>query len=320
MNEGCVYRERVRAADAGAEVLAYHAERFRHSSLEDWRRTIAAGRVRINGRVAASGQRLCAGDRLEFHRPPWVEPDAPLHFRVVYEDEDLLALDKPAGLQVLPAGPFHANTLLALVQRSSAERLECAPVHRLGRGTSGLVLFGKNAAARASLSAQFRGHVARKTYLALASGTALRDSWIARQPIGLCAHGPLQLACADPLGKPASTRLRVLARDPERGRSLVAAQPITGRPNQIRIHLAASGAPLVGDPLFGPGGLPIRDARPAEGGYFLHAAALGVRHPATGRWLKLRSRPAWLSGSGFHTPRPRHGKWVVVGCELAGDG
>lgn len=297
MNEGCVYHERVSAADAGAEVLAYHAGRFRHSSTEDWRRTIEAGRVQVNGRVATSGQLLCAGDRLEFHRPPWVEPEAPLHFEVVYEDEDLLALDKPAGLQVLPAGPFHANTLLALVQASAVERAQSAPVHRLGRGTSGLVLFGKNSAARASLSAQFRGHDARKTYLALARGTALPDSWSARQPIGLRAHGPLQLACADPAGRPALTRLRVLARDPERQCSLVAAQPISGRPHQIRIHLAASGAPLVGDPLFGPGGLPLRDVRPGEGGYFLHAAALGVRHPATGGWLKLRSRPAWLPRS-----------------------
>jgi len=298
MNEGCVYREQVNAADAGVEVLAYHVERFRHSSLEDWRRALAAGRVRVNGRCAASGQVLRAGDRLEFHRAPWVEPAAPLHFGVVYEDEDLLALDKPAGLQVLPAGPFHANTLLALVQRSAAERAQSAPVHRLGRGSSGLVLFGKNSAARAALSAQFRGHGARKTYLTLASGTALPDSWVARQSIGPRAHGPLQLACADPLGKPACTRLRVLARDPERGCSLVAAQPITGRANQIRIHLAASGAPLVGDPLFGPGGLPIRDACPAEGGFFLHAAALGVRHPATTRWLKLRSHPPWLAGFG----------------------
>lgn len=298
MNEGCIYRERVSDADAGVEALAYHAERFRHSSLEDWRRSFEAGRVQVNGLRAASAQILRAGDRLEFHRPPWVEPAAPLEFRVVYEDEDLLALDKPAGLQVLPAGPFHASTLITLVQRSSVERAQSAPVHRLGRGTSGLVLFGKNAAARASLSAQFRDHAARKTYLALARGTALPHSWIARHPIGLRPHGPLQLACADVLGKPAVTRLRVLARDPERGRSLVAAQPITGRPNQIRIHLATSGAPLVGDPLFGPGGLPIRDVSPADGGYFLHAAALSVRHPATGRWLKLRSRPPWLSGSG----------------------
>ena len=293
MNDGCVYLERVRDADDGMEVLTYHAERFRHSSIEDWCRAIEAGRVRVNERVAASSQVLRTGDRLEFHRPPWVEPAAPLHFRVVYEDDELLALDKPSGLQVLPGGPFHANTLLYLVQKSATAWADCAPVHRLGRGTSGLVLFGKNAATRASLSAQFREHDARKTYLALASGTALPGSWIARYPIGQRSHGLIQLACADPGGKPAATRLRVLVRDPARGRSLIAAQPITGRAHQIRIHLAAYGSPLVGDPLFGPGGLPIRDVCPGEGGYFLHAAALAVRHPTTGRLLKLRSCPPW---------------------------
>lgn len=295
MNEGHVYHERVSAADDGAEVLAYHAERFRHSSRADWERSIDAGRVRVNGERASSGQLLRAGDRLEFHRPPWAEPAAPVDFRVVFEDDDVLALDKPAGLQVLPGGPFHAHTLLALVRASAPDRAGSAPVHRLGRGTSGLALFGKHTAARAALSAQFREQQARKTYLALASGTALPDSCIARAPIGSRTHGPLLVACADPGGKPALTRLRVLARDRSRGHSLVAAQPVTGRANQIRVHLAACGAPLVGDPLFGPGGLPVRDARPGEGGYFLHAAALAVRHPATGSWLKLRSRPPWLA-------------------------
>ena len=95
-------------------------------------------------------------------------------------------------------------------------------------------------------------------------------------------------------GRPSITRLRVLARDTSADRSLVAAQPITGRPDQIRIHLAACGAPIVGDPLFGPGGVPVSAVRPGDGGYFLHAAGLSVRHPATGHLLKLRSRPDWL--------------------------
>jgi 23S rRNA pseudouridine1911/1915/1917 synthase len=84
----------------------------------------------------------------------------------------------------------------------------------------------------------------------------------------------------------------VLRRESER--TLVAAQPITGRPDQIRIHLAAAGAPIVGDPLFGPGGVPKSDAPPGAGGYLLHAAALSFPHPATGARLKFRSLPAWL--------------------------
>jgi len=294
LNEGYVYRDEVRPADAGTQVLDYHAARFQHSSRESWRHSIEAGAVRVNGSVADCEQLLRAGDRLEFHRPPWEEPEAPLEFRVVHEDEDVLAVEKQSGLQVLPAGAFFANTLLHCVRSSAAERVHSSPVHRLGRGTSGLVLFGKNPAALASLAAQFREFRATKTYLALASGTSLPVSCIARQPIGTLPHGPLDVSCVQPGGRVSITRLRVLARDTLLERSLVAAQPITGRPDQIRIHLAACGAPLVGDPLFGAGGLPKSDARPGDGGYFLHSAGISVRHPASGQLLKLRSFPDWL--------------------------
>jgi 23S rRNA pseudouridine1911/1915/1917 synthase len=108
------------------------------------------------------------------------------------------------------------------------------------------------------------------------------------------AHGPLEIACVMAGGRASVTRLRVLARDRAADRSLVAAQPITGRPDQIRIHLAACGAPLVGDPLFGVGGLPIDSVRPGDGGYFLHSAGISVQHPSSGRRLKLRSLPNWL--------------------------
>jgi 23S rRNA pseudouridine1911/1915/1917 synthase len=294
LNDGYSYRSEIRPKDAGQSVLAYHTAKFTHSSSQEWRAEIEAGRVCLNGANAECDQRLAAGDKLEFHRLPWVEPDVPREFQVVHEDEDVLVVDKPAGLQVLPAGLFLKNTLLNLVRASAPARAECSPVHRLGRGTSGLVLFGNHTAARASLSAQFREFHATKTYLAQARGTALPASCIARHPIGPRAHGPMQIHCANENGKPSLTRLRVLARDPVAGQSLVAAQPVTGRPDQIRIHLAACGAPIVGDPLFGVGGLPVSDARPGDGGYFLHAAALSVWHPSTGRRLKLRSRAKWL--------------------------
>jgi 23S rRNA pseudouridine1911/1915/1917 synthase len=88
------------------------------------------------------------------------------------------------------------------------------------------------------------------------------------------------------------TRVRVLRREAER--TLVAAQPITGRPDQIRIHLAAAGAPIVGDPLFGPGGVPISDAPPGAGGYLLHAVRLSFTHPTSGARIRLQQWPDWL--------------------------
>jgi 23S rRNA pseudouridine1911/1915/1917 synthase len=161
------------------------------------------------------------------------------------------------------------------------------------RGTSGLLLLGKTAAARASLSAQFRARTPTKTYLALVAGARLPDACVATHPIGDVPHGPIRIHVARAGGKPSRTRVRVLRRGTEA--TLVAAQPITGRPDQIRVHLAALGAPIVGDPLFGPGGVPKSDATPGAGGYRLHAAGLAFAHPASGRRVKLRASAPWLA-------------------------
>jgi len=292
-NRGHVYRARVGHADAGQAVLAFHVARFRHSDEAAWRALIEGGHVLINGRRAVSDDVLRAGDELEFHRPAWQEPAAPERFDVAFEDEHLLVVVKPAGLQVLPAGPFKQRTLLELVRQSSRERATAAPAHRLGRGTSGLIAFGKTPHGRSSLARQFRELALVKTYLAWVEGARLPDSFAARQPIARIAHGPLRIFAAAERGKASLTRVRVLRREGER--ALVAAQPITGRPDQIRIHLAAAGAPIVGDPLFGPGGTPKSDVPPGEGGYLLHAAALSFAHPVTGARVKLRSFPEWLA-------------------------
>jgi len=291
-NGGFVYRAYVAAKDAGQSVLAFHVSRFPHSDEAKWRAAIALGRVFVNGRLAVADEPLAAGDALEFHRPPWQEPDAPESFTVAFEDEHVLVVAKPAGLQVLPAGPFSARTLLALVRASDPARATAAPAHRLGRGTSGLMAFGKTALARASLARQFREFVPVKTYFAWVGGATLPDSFVATQPIARVAHGPLSIHVAAEQGRASRTRVRVLRREIDR--TLVAAQPITGRPDQIRIHLAAAGAPIVGDPLFGPGGTPKSNAPPGAGGYLLHAAALSFQHPAAGTRVKVRSLPDWL--------------------------
>jgi 23S rRNA pseudouridine1911/1915/1917 synthase len=280
-------------------VLAFHVDRYRHSDESTWRESIALGRVLVNGRRAAANEALEAGDKLEFHRPPWEEPHAPESFAVAYEDDDVLVVVKPSGLQVLPAGPFKQRTLLELVRASDPSRTGAAPAHRLGRGTSGLIAFGKTLDGRSSLGRQFRDLTMTKTYLAWVEGARLRDSFAARQPIARVAHGPLQIHVAAEDGRASLTRVRVLRRestaDEGRERALVAAQPITGRPDQIRIHLAAAGAPIVGDPLFGPGGTPKSNAPPGEGGYLLHAAALSFALPSGTVRVKLRSLPEWLA-------------------------
>ena len=134
-----------------------------------------------------------------------------------------------------------------------------------------------------------------KTYLAWVDGARLPDSFAARQPIARVAHGPLTIhAAADARPAVACTRVRVLRRL-RHERTLVAAQPITGRPDQIRIHLAAAGAPIVGDPLFGPGGVPKSDAPPGAGGYLLHAVRCRSSIRTTGARVRVQSLPDWLA-------------------------
>ena len=209
-NRGYIYRTRVGGADAGSSVLAFHVARFRHSDEAAWRAAIDLGRVLVNGRRAAPTSGSRAGDELEFHRPPWREPDAPESFDVAFEDEHVLVVVKPAGLQVLPAGPFSARTLLELVRASDASRAAAAPAHRLGRGTSGLIAFGKTALGRSSLARQLRELTLGKTYLAWVAGARLPDSFAARQPIARVPHGPLTIHAAAAHGRPSLTRVRVL--------------------------------------------------------------------------------------------------------------
>jgi hypothetical protein len=130
-NRGYIYRARAATADAGQSVLAFHVARFRHFDEAEWRAAIDLGRVLVNGRRAAPEQQLAAGDELEFHRPPWDEPYAPERFDVAFEDDHVLVVVKPPGLQVLPAGPFSARTLLALVRGSDAMRAR-KPRPRIG--------------------------------------------------------------------------------------------------------------------------------------------------------------------------------------------
>jgi 23S rRNA pseudouridine1911/1915/1917 synthase len=283
----------VTSADAGRALLEYYALRFPKRTRDDWSATIAAGQVRIADRVARAGDVLATGDVVEYHRLPWTEPDAPTEFGVAYEDEHVLVALKPAGMQVLAAGPFFEKTLFHLVRASAPDRADASPIHRLGRGTSGLILVGKTKLARVELARQFRERSPTKTYFALVEGVSLPDSCHARHPIGDVAHGPMRLHVAREGGKESWTRVRVLRRDPASARSLVAAQPITGRPDQIRIHLAALGAPIVGDPLFGVGGVAKSDVPPGRGGYHLHAAGIGFVHPASGARMRLRSTPPW---------------------------
>src|SRR3989337_387487 len=147
-NDGCEYWEQVGPDGDARTVLAYLSQRYGHSSPAEWEARILSGRVLIDSRPAQSETLLRSGCELVWRRPPWIEPDAPRSFTVLYEDDDMLAVAKPDGLPTLPGAHFFQATLLYLVR---AYAPDAAPLHRLGRWTSGLVLCSRNPHARASL-------------------------------------------------------------------------------------------------------------------------------------------------------------------------
>lgn len=295
LNQGFRYRERLGESVEGRTLLGYLSERYRHSTASEWQRRIEDGLVLVEGAPARADRELAAGETLVWSRPPWREPFAPTSFAILYEDEDVLGVAKPAGLPTLPGGSFLENTLLARVRRRSPD---ASPLHRLGRGTSGIVLFALNKGARRALTRSWEKDVERG-YRALVTGKFPQGDTVLDHPIGLVPHpllGSVHAVCAT--GKRARTRVRLL--EHREGASLVDIEIETGRTHQIRIHLAAAGHPLVGDPLYPPGGVPPPEGRalPGSTGYHLHAHLVRFPHPRTSADVVIRCGPPPLYRAG----------------------
>jgi 23S rRNA pseudouridine1911/1915/1917 synthase len=287
LNQGYAYTTIISSRYHGQTLLFHLVTLYPHSSPQAWQQKLNSGEVTLDGVVATGQETVATGQTLVWHRPPWAEPDSPQHFTVLYEDPHLLAVNKPSGLPTLPGGGFMDNTLLRLVQQRTPE---ANPVHRLGRATTGIVLFAKTATAAAALFADWNTPRIQKVYRALAQGVASRDSYEILTPIGLVPHPRIgSVWAAHPQGKPSKSIAQVVAR--LAGTTIFSVSLFSGRPHQIRIHLASIGNPLVGDPLYGPTGQPLTQlpGLPGDGGYLLHAYYLKLQHPVTGQALYLEA-------------------------------
>jgi 23S rRNA pseudouridine1911/1915/1917 synthase len=283
-------------ADGSGERLdTFVARRCPDLSRSAVQRLIREGRVTIGGRPARAGQRLERGDRV-LVKASAPEDDAlapePAPLNIIHEDDDLLVVDKPAGMVVHPAAGAPRGTLAAallayrpeLAGVGGAERPGI--VHRLDRDTSGLLVVAKNEAARAALARQWKDRQVEKGYVALVHGWLEPPEGIIDAPIGRDARHRQRMAVVEG-GRAARSAYRVrrlLVSGPEGTDrySLVDVRPLTGRTHQIRVHLAAVGHPVVGDRVYGR-------PSPFVGRQFLHACRLTFRHPVDGRPLEFES-------------------------------
>ena len=193
LNRGHAYTTIISSKDHGRTLLSHLASLYPHSTPQVWQQNLDNREVTVNGVTANGRESLISGQTLVWNRPPWIEPDTPQHFEVLFDDPHLLAVNKPGGLPTLPGGGFMENTLLRLVQKQTPN---ANPVHRLGRATTGIVLFAKTAQAAAKLGADWNTPRIQKIYWALAQNlsqqdvqnNAQQDAYEILTPIGLVPH------------------------------------------------------------------------------------------------------------------------------------
>jgi 23S rRNA pseudouridine1911/1915/1917 synthase len=270
------------------------------SQVQRW---ISAGRVLVDGETARRSLPVVVGMIVEATPPPPEVSEVlaeALPLVILHEDDHLLVLDKAAGMVVHPAPGHSSGTLVnGLLHHcrgfsviGGVERPGI--VHRLDRGTSGVMVVAKNDAAHVALSEQFHDHSIERIYRAFVRALPGEDTGRIERPIGRHPRDRKRMSVRTRAGRAAATAWQIEERFPERGLSLLEIRPETGRTHQIRVHLSAAGMPIAGDPVYG------RERRPALSAFgrpALHAAVLGFEHPETSQRMRFEAPlPADLAG------------------------
>ena len=279
------------AEESGQRLDKYLAGEMTDLSRSRIKELVQDGEVLVNGKKSKVSYKVQKGDLIQVTVLP-LEPlkleaeNIPLD--IVYEDEDVIVVNKPQGMVVHPAAGHPSHTLVnALLYHTrdladSPEGFRPGIVHRIDKDTSGLLMVAKNAAARESLEKQLAAKSNKRQYLAIVHGNFAEEEGTIDAPIGRNPKDRKQMAVVEK-GKSAVTHFKVL--EQYQGYSLVECQLETGRTHQIRVHMAYIGHPLAGDPLYGP-----RKTLPGHG-QFLHAKTLGFEQPSTGEWLEFSVQP-----------------------------
>jgi len=275
----------VSADDAKLRLDHFLAKRLPEYSRSRLQRLIRSGFVRINGATTRPRQIVRAGDKIDLTEPPVEKIDVrpePIPLEVLFEDGDLIVINKPAGLTVHPGAGHRQHTLVNALLSHCATlsgiggKERPGIVHRLDKETSGCLVVAKNDTAHRELSTQFAARTVEKIYLALVAGKLRKPSGVIEEKIGRHPIHRQRMSATSPRGRSAKTEYRVIRSSDEA--SLVECRLHSGRTHQIRVHLHHLGHPVLGDKIYAP-----RFAKNFAR-QMLHAWKLGFRHPRTGKW------------------------------------
>lgn len=284
----------IQASESGVRLDVFLSEQLENTSRSAAQKLLEAGAVTLNGKPLRKQDKTVAGASYEVILPEVKElaieaKDLPLD--VVWEDADVLVLNKPKGVVVHPAPGHWDDTLVNALMFHCRDSLsgingELRPgiVHRIDKDTSGLLLVAKNDKSHVSLSEQIRAHAVHRAYKAIVQGGFRTDEGEVDAPIGRHPSDRKRMAIV-PNGREAQTHWQVL--EPLRGATLIEARLTTGRTHQIRVHMASIGHPVLGDPVYGPKKMPY----PVSGGQLLHAYRIGFVHPTTGEEMLFEADP-----------------------------
>jgi RluA family pseudouridine synthase len=281
----------------GWTLIDFLCDRFRYLGRGEWIDRIERERVRVNGSAAAGPLALRVGDAVEYEIHV-VEPSVDFTYSIVFEDDDLLAVSKSGNIPVHAGGRYFRHTLVAKLREDTGVKLDLA--HRLDRETSGLVVLTKNPDAARGMAAAFSRGEVEKVYLAVVRGHPGGGEFTVDGPIGKVDRSfPVARSVIDGAdGKPARTDFRVVER--LRECAVLEARPLTGRKNQIRVHLESAGYPVIGDKIYGmplelleeslivPESPRVR-AHLVLPRHALHAMRLAFPHPRSGGLVQLQA-------------------------------
>lgn len=278
----------------GEEIL--RIDRFLGNRLEQVSRSylqklVKDGAVLVNGKPVKSSYKVENGDRIRLEIPDAVEPEIeaePMALDILYEDSDIILINKPKGMVVHPAAGHYSGTLVNGLMAHCKNELSgingvMRPgiVHRIDMDTTGVLIVCKNDKAHNAIAEQLKVHSITRKYYAIVHGVLKADTGTVNAPIGRHPVDRKKMSINEKNGKEAVTHYRVLQRF--RRFTFVECQLETGRTHQIRVHMASIGHPLLGDQVYGPAKMPFSGLQ----GQTLHAGVLGIIHPSTGEYMEF---------------------------------